>query len=100
MTPQEAIKRIKTHNEIHSRKEHFAVHITEALQMAVEALEKQTPQKPIDVERTGDLFHKAKCPRCGSSFPDVGGVHEFYDECEQPFYCGECGQALDWGDSE
>ena len=42
MTPQEAIQQIKTHNEIHSRKEPFAVHITEALQMAFEALEKQT----------------------------------------------------------
>ena len=41
MTPQEAIQRIKTHNEIHSRKEHFAVKITKALQMAVEALENQ-----------------------------------------------------------
>ena len=40
MTVQEAIKRINNHNEIHSRKEHgFAVHITEALNMAVEALE-------------------------------------------------------------
>lgn len=39
MTPQEAISRIKIHNEIHSRKEHFAVHITEALQMAIEALD-------------------------------------------------------------
>lgn len=41
MTPQEAIIHIKKHNEAHSKKERFAVHITEALQMAVEALEKQ-----------------------------------------------------------
>lgn len=54
MTPEEAIRRIKDHNEIHSRKEqHFAVHITEALNMAVVALENQiqqnllSPGKPL-----------------------------------------------------
>ena len=42
MTEQEAIGRIKNHNEIHSRKEPFyALHIAAALDMAVEALEKQ-----------------------------------------------------------
>lgn len=46
MTEQEAIRRIKNHNEIHSRKEPFhAIQIAEALEMAVEALEKQIPKK-------------------------------------------------------
>lgn len=47
MTPQEAIQRIKQHNEIHSKNERFAIYITEALNMAVEALEKQIPKKPM-----------------------------------------------------
>ena len=83
MTPQEAIKRIKDHNEIHSRKEkHFAVHITEALNTAVEALEKQIPKKPKNREGTTYFY----CPCC-----DSNNIYE---------YCGECGQALDWSDTK
>ena len=67
-----------------------------ARDMAIDALKKQIPQKPVGVKRTGNKFHTAKCPRCGSMFPDIGGVYEYYDECEQPWYCGECGQAIDW----
>ena len=47
MTPQEAIERIKEHTEIHFKKEKGRCPlITEALNMAVNALEKQTPKKP------------------------------------------------------
>lgn len=47
MTAQEAIRRIKDHNNAHQRKEPFAVHITEALDEAVAALDKQVPKKPV-----------------------------------------------------
>lgn len=60
------------------------------------ALNKQIPQKPYIVRRNGNRVFAAKCPRCRSSFPDIGGIAEFYDECEQPDYCGNCGQAIDW----
>ena len=44
MTPQEAIERIKEHTEIHFKKEKGRCPlITEALNMAVNALEKQIP---------------------------------------------------------
>lgn len=36
----EAIERIKEHIEIHRLKEPFAIHITEALNMAIDALER------------------------------------------------------------
>ena len=62
----------------------------------LEAIKKQIPQKPIEIKRTGEVFHRAKCPRCRREFPDLGGVQEYLDECEQPWYCGECGQAIDW----
>lgn len=45
MNYEEAIKRIKIHNEHHSRKEPFSIYITEALNMAINALEKQIPKK-------------------------------------------------------
>ncbi len=86
MTEQEAVIRIKKHNEIHSRKEPFyAIHIAEALEMAVEALEKQIPKKVTLVFKNDyDLVY---CPRCGVRFIQYG----------KPF-CGECGQALDWSE--
>lgn len=92
MTPQEAIRRIKDHNEIHSRKEKFfAVHITEALKMAIKALEKQIPKKPIE---DGYYDEPCVCPNCGSN------VINEADNDYQFNYCYHCGQALDWSDSE
>lgn len=40
MTRQEAILRIKDHKHVHQMKEPRAIHITEALNMAIDALEK------------------------------------------------------------
>lgn len=90
MTPQEAIRRIKNHNEIHSRKEkHFAVHITEALNMAVKALEKQIPEKPANksLEFDGEYGY---CPCCNRILADHSNFRR----------CPDCGQALDWSDTE
>lgn len=82
MTAQEAIRRIRDHNEVHSvRERNFAVYITEALNMAVEALEKQIPKKLKD---DGWLY----CPICGR---DV--LLDRFD------YCPDCGQALDWSEN-
>ena len=88
MTPQEAIKRIKNHNEIHSRAEKdFAIHITEALKIAIKALEKQIPKKPIE---DGYYDEPCVCPNCGSN------VINEADNDYQFEYCYYCGQALDW----
>jgi len=93
MTYEEAILRIKDHNEVHQRKERFAVKITEALNLAITALEKQIPKKPINVEK-----HYYECPCCehdlGVSDDDIF-VYENY----RPMYCSNCGQALDWSDN-
>lgn len=90
MKYQEAIERIKIHNEHHSKQERFAIYTTEALNMAVKALEKQIPKKPINVEK-----HYYECPCCtrdlGISDDDIF----VYDE-PKPQYCRYCGQALDW----
>lgn len=86
MTNEGAIMRIKNHNEIHSRKEPFyAIYITEALDMAVKALEKQIPKKVMLVSKND--YHIVYCPRCGFRFFQYGLL-----------FCGECGQALDWSD--
>ena len=60
----------------------------EAIYKAVEALEKQTPKKPI-IRKTEDYFGYVKyilCPNCEKV--------EF--GFNQPCFCERCGQAIDW----
>lgn len=93
MTPEEAIKRIENHIEVHSRKEpHFAIRIIEALKMAIEALRKRIPKKVEFVDGGEELL----CPCCKY---DLMGCE--VDAVHAPYYCLECGQALDWsGDAK
>jgi formate dehydrogenase maturation protein FdhE len=86
MNPKEAIKRIQDHNERHS-KEPFAIHITEALNMAIKALNKQIPKKPY-ANDDGWLC----CPNCGETFA-------MFDKLGRRLLCcGCCGQKLDWSE--
>lgn len=87
MTPNEAIRRITEHNRIHSKKEPQAILITEAMDMAVKALERQIPKRVVlqpfeeeDISTTLSL-----CPVCG----DIVKVE--YNKC-----CANCGQKLNW----
>lgn len=62
--------------------------LCEALDTAIEALEKQLPKKPIEIKETytskiGE-FRVAKCPNCGKEVSDRFNV------------CLECRQNLDW----
>lgn len=88
MTPNEAIRKIKQHNEVHRLKERNAIFITKALDMAIEALEKQIPKKLICVE-----IEKC-CPVCKEKICLIG------DDGNYGNYCYNCGQALDWSDEE
>lgn len=68
----------------------------EALEMAVEALEKQIPKKPIysDYDDNGldeIIPYKAACPICGHEF-EFGTWND-----EDSHHC-VCGQRLDWGE--
>lgn len=90
MEIQEAIGRIKEHTEIHYAKEPRAIKISEALYMAVSALEKQIPMK-VEYYDDGDY---ARCPNC--DYKDFeNGINDW--ECN---FCSRCGQALDWSDNE
>lgn len=55
--------------------------VTIAYDMAIKALEKQIPEKPVEVR------NEIVCPTCKTL---VGSSP----------YCRYCGQALDWGDEE
>lgn len=55
-----------------------------ALAMAAKALEKQIPKKLPVID---ELYH---CPSCG----EMAAIMQDFN------YCFNCGQALDWGDTE
>lgn len=92
MTPQEAIKRIEAHNEIHSKNERFAVHITEALKLAIKALKKQIPIEHHHTKLVEGYFmvRESICPSC------LGVI--ITTEKERPKHCTWCGQKIDWSD--
>lgn len=103
MDARDAIARIKDHNRVHQQKEHGAFYITEALNMAVDALEKQVPKKPkrIDKNKTFDGNWTKVCPTCGKvlvervTTKDSSIPHYYW----YSLHC-ECGQRLDWGTSD
>lgn len=94
MTYQEAIERIKIHNEHHSQQERFAIYITEALNMAIEALEKQIPKEPLNIEETKYKV-SYKCPVCGTVH-----VNGWCGTNWKLPFCSICGQALDWSNNK
>ena len=60
----------------------------EAIDIAIQALEKQIPKKVISDEAFG------RCPVCGYIF-NSELVNEYNIK-----YCPDCGQALDWSDND
>lgn len=101
MTPQEAIKNIDDIlDSPYLFDESIDYQLTtddiECLEMAKEALEKQTPKKPIKknpicYEKTKDgtefIAYDYFCPDCNKQIKAT------------EHHC-KCGQALDWGDTE
>ena len=60
-----------------------------AMYLAINACEKQIPKKPTNLRGFGKYSTTiGLCPTCG------GGNNSEYP------YCGDCGQALDWGNEE
>lgn len=69
----------------------------ERAQIAIDAIEKQIPQKPIlegDGYADGNpVYDTAYCPICNHDFEE--GINDWGSK-----YCSGCGQALDWSDVE
>ena len=93
MTRKEAVYRIENHIAVHRIGLYPHVKLGEALNMAIESLEKGIPIRPImRIEEKG--FNKGciypHCPICDTMpvpHPNVS-------------YCDKCGQAIDWSESE
>lgn len=86
----EAIKRIEDHMRVHKIGEYPHIYLKEALDMAIEALEKQIPKEPIIWEEkyyfpsTPNDDWGYECPCCGSRNIDYPEHHCI------------CGQTLYW----
>lgn len=89
MKPQEAIETIKI--ALAEVEWEYPMDYAAAFETAIEALEKQTPKKVEFVDGREALL----CPCCGIDFMGC-----LTDPDHDPYYCYECGQALDWSEEE
>lgn len=80
MTYEEAIEILK-HEHDYAQ---LLSYVNEALKMSISALEKQIPKKP-------DLDGGVYCQCC---------LHEFKSHYDETRYCPNCGQSIDWSDTE
>jgi hypothetical protein len=94
MTASEAIKEL---HEIRPRGGIIPQKRAEALDVAIQALEKWIPKKPIMRQYFEDLEEEYLCcPTCGQILTDriPADNKTFY------FHCMNCGQKFDWGVEE
>lgn len=89
MTNQEAINDLKVILSEITECEESICYVTdidaEPLRLAIKALEKQIPKKPVYGAAN------IKCPNCGATL--LYYFHSFKID-----YCDECGQRLDWSE--
>ena len=89
MNPEEAINILQERIGLikkYGRSAPEIIEYREALELAVKALEKQIPKKPIIYPGT----NRADCPICMKTVRGIG----------KPFgkHCAGCGQKLDWSE--
>ena len=83
---EDLIKEAESHMTGNKSYDEIFVDDKTALEMAIQALEKQIPKKVI----WKYAFYWACCPNCGNDICD--------EENEEFKFCSDCGQALDWSD--
>ena len=92
MTPEEAIKTIEV--AIADVEWNYPLDYSIAFEKAIEALEKQIPKRAISTYK-----ENYKCPTC-ESYIDITDDDLYVYEIVPPEYCPNCGQALDWSETE
>lgn len=83
--------------------------VNEACRMAISALKKQIPKKPIPFKRTAHDFQSDTCKHSGCYCEHIKPFNHEYQYTDYtcpscgkllsdgtPGYCWNCGQALDW----
>ena len=91
MTHEEAIKNINALNAVCGQKDLYDAEFENALALAIDALEKQIPKKPLHMHKN---YYCPICKEDGWMLWD-DAIPNDMDE-----YCGKCGQAIDWEVSE
>ena len=94
----EAIAEVRFNMSTIGLKESSVKRVVKARDLAIKALEKQIPKKPIFDYNLSDTLSKFHC-ECGKTIKvnhDVG----IMDDNDAPNYCSDCGQKLDWSDEE
>ena len=107
MTTQEAIKQLQTEHDLIAGEHEldgsqFAPALLEALAMAIEALEKQTPKKPKHVITNMGINgnFRRECPSCGWLMFERVTTKDASEPvvCRILNFCQSCGQRIDWGE--
>ena len=100
MTNEEAIKTIKL--AVSEVGWNYPMDYAVAFEMAISALEKQIPKKPIRVNKNSvfDGNWKKICPHCGAKLLERITTEDtsYPVEYNRTKHCW-CGQVLDWSDS-
>ena len=94
MTESEAIELIEKDLKLHSKD--LSSKYKNGLRMAIQALEKQIPKKPIFDFNSSDTLSKFHCD-CGKIIwvhHDIGTM----DNNDAPNYCSNCGLKFDWNE--
>lgn len=97
MAENEAIREVRFNMSTIGLSDKAAKRVVEARNMAIKALEKQIPKKPIMKQYFKDMEEEYLCcPTCGEILTDriPADNKTFY------FHCMNCGQKLDWSDEE
>lgn len=92
----EAIAEVRFNMSTIGLKESSVKRVVKARDLAIKALEKQIPKKPIFDYNLSDMLSKFRC-ECGKTIKvnhDVG----IMDDNDAPNYCSDCGQKLDWSE--
>lgn len=98
MTENEAIREVRFNMSTIGLSDKAAKRVVEARNIAIKALEKQIPKKPIFNHNLSDTLSVFHC-ECGNVIKvshDVG----IMDNNNAPNYCSKCGCRLDWSDEE
>ena len=95
MTTEEAIKTIEV--AIADVEWNYPLDYSIAFETAIEALEKQIPKKPNETEA---YPHRLYCPACYYTIAynkeNIDFIRESFDGYK---HCPDCGQAIDWSDT-
>jgi hypothetical protein len=98
MTENEAIREVRFNMSTIGLSDKAAKRVVEARNMAIKALEKQIPKKPIFNHNLSDTLSVFHC-ECGNAIKvshDIG----IMNNNNAPNYCSKCGCRLDWSDEE